>query len=33
MPLLDRFHPSLDERRHWEGFHSKWMNTLGPRPG
>jgi len=28
MPLLDHFHPPLDERRHWEGFHSKWTNCL-----
>src|SRR5262245_29017408 len=28
MPLLDHFHPPLSEERHWDGFHSKWANTL-----
>src|SRR5437588_12808799 len=28
MPLLDHFHPPLRDERHWEGFHSKWANTL-----
>jgi hypothetical protein len=28
MPLLDHFHPPLSEERHWEGFHSKWANSL-----
>ncbi|MBL8796991.1 MAG: DUF4058 family protein [Planctomycetia bacterium] len=28
MPLLDHFHPPLSDERHWEGFHSKWANTL-----
>jgi hypothetical protein len=28
MPLLDHFRPPLSELRHWDGFHSKWANTL-----
>jgi hypothetical protein len=28
MPLLDHFHPPLSTARHWEGFHSKWANSL-----
>jgi hypothetical protein len=28
MPLLDRFHPPLSQRRHWESFHSTWATTL-----
>jgi hypothetical protein len=28
MSLLDHFHPPLSEERHWEGFCSKWANTL-----
>lgn len=28
MPLLDHFHPPLSERRHWEGFHSRWASAL-----
>src|SRR5579862_2908411 len=28
MPLLDHFHPPLSERRHWEGFHSRWANAI-----
>jgi len=24
MPLRDHFHPPLDHRRHWEGFHATW---------
>ena len=28
MPLLDHFHPPLEDERHWEGFHSKWANSL-----
>jgi hypothetical protein len=28
VPLLDHFHPPLSEKRHWEGFHSKWANAL-----
>jgi hypothetical protein len=28
MPLLDHFHAPLSEERHWDGFHSKWANTL-----
>jgi hypothetical protein len=28
MPLLDHFHPPLCERRHWEGFHSRWAGAL-----
>lgn len=28
MPLLDHFHPPLSERRHWEGFHSRWAGAL-----
>jgi hypothetical protein len=28
MPLRDHFHPPLFHRRHWEGFHSAWANTI-----
>ncbi len=28
MPLRDHFHPPLKSRRHWEGFHSAWANTI-----
>jgi hypothetical protein len=28
MPLLDPFHPPLSERRHWEGFHSRWAGAI-----
>lgn len=28
MPLLDHFHPPLEDERHWEGFHSMWANCL-----
>lgn len=26
--LLDHFHPPLNERRHWTGFHSHWAGCL-----
>jgi len=26
--MLDHFHAPLSEERHWDGFHSKWANTL-----
>jgi hypothetical protein len=28
MPLLDHFHPPLSERRHWQGFHSRWASSI-----
>ncbi len=28
MPLFDRFHPPLSERRPWESFHTTWASTL-----
>jgi hypothetical protein len=28
MPLLDHFHPPLSERRHWDGFHSRWASAI-----
>jgi Protein of unknown function (DUF4058) len=28
VPLLDHFHPPLNARRHWQGFHSAWANAL-----
>ena len=28
MPLLDHFHPPLDQRFHWESFHSNWATRL-----
>src|SRR5579884_2622042 len=28
MPLLDHFHPPLQGRRHWEGFHGRWAAAL-----
>lgn len=28
MPLLDHFHPPLSERRHWQGFHSRWASAI-----
>jgi len=28
MPLRDHFHGELRDRRHWEGFHSAWANTI-----
>ena len=28
MPLLDHFHPPLDERIPWESFHSSWATRI-----
>jgi hypothetical protein len=28
MPLHDHFHPPLDSRRSWEGFHGAWPTTI-----
>jgi hypothetical protein len=28
MPLLDHFHQPLSTRRHWQGFHSAWINAI-----
>jgi hypothetical protein len=28
MPLLDHFHPPLGDRRHWQGFHSRWASAI-----
>src|SRR5262249_22527586 len=28
MPLLDHFHPPLEGRRHWEGFHGRWAAAM-----
>jgi hypothetical protein len=28
MPLLDHFHPPLQGRRHWEGFHGWWAAAI-----
>jgi hypothetical protein len=28
MPLRDRFRPSIDERRSWEGFHGAWPTMM-----
>jgi hypothetical protein len=28
VPLLDHFHPPLSLRRHWQGFHSAWINAI-----
>ena len=28
MPLLDHFPPPLSERRHWQGFHSRWASAI-----
>src|SRR4051794_9106683 len=28
MPLLDHFHPPLSERRHWQGFHTRWASAI-----
>jgi hypothetical protein len=28
MPLLDHFHPPVNQRRSWEGFHGLWAATL-----
>jgi hypothetical protein len=28
MPLLDHFHPPLQGRRHWEGFHGWWAAAM-----
>jgi hypothetical protein len=29
MPLLDHFHPPLQDRRHWDGFYSRWAAAMG----
>lgn len=26
--LLDHFHPPLENRRHWTGFHSRWAGNI-----
>lgn len=31
MPLLDHFHPPLQGRRHWEGFHGQWAAAISDR--
>lgn len=31
MPLLDHFHPSLSERRHWHAFHNSWATYISSR--
>jgi hypothetical protein len=31
MPLLDHFHPPLQGRRHWEGFHGWWAAAMAGR--
>jgi hypothetical protein len=35
MPLRDHFHPPLERRRHWDGFHGQWpamiVQHLGAR--
>jgi hypothetical protein len=31
MPLLDHFHPPLQGRRHWEGFHGRWAAAMADR--
>src|SRR5208337_1039658 len=31
MPLLDHFHPPLQGRRHWEGFHGWWAAAIAGR--
>ncbi len=28
MPLRDHFHSPLKELRHWESFHSRWINSM-----
>src|SRR5436305_982853 len=28
MPLLDHFHGSLRDGRHWESFHAAWATTI-----
>jgi hypothetical protein len=28
MPLRDHFHPPLKQLRHWESFHSRWINSI-----
>jgi hypothetical protein len=28
MPLRDHFHPPLERRRHWEGFHGQWPAVI-----
>jgi hypothetical protein len=28
MPLLDHFHPPINQRRSWEGFHGLWAAAL-----
>ncbi len=28
MPLLDHFHPPLNERRHWHAFHNSWATYI-----
>jgi Protein of unknown function (DUF4058) len=28
MPLLDHFHPPLQNVRHWESFHSRWAVSI-----
>jgi hypothetical protein len=28
MPLRDHFHPPLSDQRHWESFHSRWINSI-----
>jgi hypothetical protein len=28
MPLRDHFHGDLNDRRHWESFHSGWASTI-----
>jgi hypothetical protein len=28
VPLRDHFHPPLENRRHWEGFHGQWPGVI-----
>ena len=28
MPLLDHFHPPVNQRRTWESFHRLWAGVL-----
>jgi hypothetical protein len=28
MPLRDHFHPPLERKRHWEGFHGQWPAVM-----
>jgi hypothetical protein len=28
MPLRDHFHPPLESRRHWQGFHGAWPTVI-----